>query len=233
MITTSSGAASWAKVVGALILGLLSASCSRTTTEPQEAPRNEEAPPEPIEVRSGQQNLLFTFKDPETARFRTVETVEDVPEEARSAVVATDLRLPPEVRGSERYLHVADLREPTADGTYPVAVASRYGFEQQVLGASVTGQGSDSTAPVVVYSTSWCGVCKKAKRVLAELGVSFVEKDIEASRSALEELQVAASAAELQPGGVPVISVKGTLLQGLDVPRLKAVLRDHGLLGGS
>ena len=32
-----------------------------------------------------------------------------------------------------------------------------------------------------LYSTSWCGPCKRLKRQLAELGITFQEVDIEQS----------------------------------------------------
>ena len=32
-----------------------------------------------------------------------------------------------------------------------------------------------------LYSTSWCGPCKRLKRQLAELGITFEEVDIEQS----------------------------------------------------
>jgi len=32
---------------------------------------------------------------------------------------------------------------------------------------------------VIVYSTSWCGPCKNAKRLLNDRGISFQEIDIE------------------------------------------------------
>jgi len=35
-----------------------------------------------------------------------------------------------------------------------------------------------------LYSTSWCGPCKRLKRQLAELGISFQEVDIEQSPEA-------------------------------------------------
>jgi glutaredoxin len=211
--------------LGLLALGLLLSACSEETkTERSAAP----PPPEPIEVRAGQPDLLFTYRDPETRAFVTTSSIGSIPEAARASVVVVDLSRSPEERGSARYVQVADLREPDAEGRYPTAVASRHAFERG--GAGGRGEARPSQAPVVVYAASWCGVCKKAKRVLRDLAVPFVEKDIEESRSALEELESKARAAGLRPSGVPVIDVKGRLLQGLDVPRLKATLREAGLL---
>lgn len=189
------------------------------------------SPPEPLTLRAGQEGVLFTYRDPDTGRFETAETIEAIPEAARGSVVVTDLGLSPEARGSGRYVHVADVRAPGPDGRYPVAVASRYGFERAGT-LDTTGEPAAPTSPVILYSASWCGVCRKAKRVLGEWGVPFEEKDIEASRSALEELEAKAARAGMSPGGVPVIDVQGTLLQGLDIPRLQSLLRQQGLLEG-
>lgn len=213
----------------ALVLGH---ACSRPTpsaSEPEHPPPG--VAPEPVEVREGQVNLLFTFRDSDSGRFVTVESRDDVPEAVREAVVVVDLNLPPEARGANRYVHVADLRAARPNGTFPVAVASRHRFGNE---ASVGAEGAPA-APnkgVVLYSASWCGVCKKTSRLLREWGVPFEEKDIEASRSAREELGAKASRAGIRPGGVPVIDVGGVLLQGLDPERLQTALKEKGLLRG-
>ena len=36
-----------------------------------------------------------------------------------------------------------------------------------------------SDSKILIYSTSWCGPCSNAKRLLAENGISFKEIDIE------------------------------------------------------
>ena len=41
-----------------------------------------------------------------------------------------------------------------------------------------------SSNRLVMYSAEWCGVCKRAKRFLAEAGISYVERDIDKSKSA-------------------------------------------------
>lgn len=33
---------------------------------------------------------------------------------------------------------------------------------------------------IVLYGTSWCGDCRRARRILAELGVTYQDIDIEA-----------------------------------------------------
>lgn len=39
---------------------------------------------------------------------------------------------------------------------------------------------------IVMYSTTWCGDCKRAKRVFAALGVPYTEIDIEQDPAAAE-----------------------------------------------
>ena len=208
---------------------LLLCACSKTSS-PGELVDAPAPAPTPIEVRVGQPELLFSYRSP-AGGFRTATTAAAIPEAARSSVVVVDLSLSPEERGSTRYVHVADLRAPDAEGRFPVAVASRHAFARGHGAEGEAAPGASTSAPVVVYSASWCGVCKKAKRLLRELRVPFEDKDIEASRSALEELGAKARRAGLRPSGVPVIDVKGRLMQGLDVPRLKAMLREAELLG--
>jgi glutaredoxin len=171
--------------------------------------------------------MIFSYST-DGRKFETATSIDQIPEEARRAVVVTDLSLSPEARQSGRYVYVADLRAPREDGTYPVAISSRYGFEAKITGTSTAS--GEASGGVVMYSASWCGVCKKAKRLLDQWGVRFVEKDVEASRAAQEELARKAASAGIQPSGVPVIDVGGVLLQGLDETTLKNVLVQKGFL---
>ncbi|MDH3201786.1 MAG: glutathione S-transferase N-terminal domain-containing protein [Myxococcales bacterium] len=41
--------------------------------------------------------------------------------------------------------------------------------------------------PVVMYSTTWCGVCKKARRYFEDKRISFVEYDVDKNASARAE----------------------------------------------
>ena len=76
-----------------------------------------------------------------------------------------------------------------------------------------------------MYATSWCPVCTKARKFLKQQGIRYTEKDIEKDPSAAAELQAKARKAGVQPGGVPVFDVGGTLVPGFDEPRLRSLLR--------
>lgn len=188
-------------------------------------PTDGDAPPSPPEVRASRGDLVFSYLDPLTGAFSTTSSIGAIPEAARGSVFVTDLSRSPEARQAARYVFLADLREARPDGTFPVSVASRHASAvRAAAGATATSSG------VVMYTTSWCGVCRQAKAVLQRLGVPFTERDIEASRSAAEELAAKAQQAGINPGGVPVIDVGGILLQGLDEGALTGALREKGFL---
>lgn len=68
----------------------------------------------------------------------------------------------------------------------------------------------ETAAPrVTLYATSWCGYCRKTRELLTELGVEFVEKDIEKSLEARTE-----HAAKARGAGVPVLDVDGEIVRG-------------------
>lgn len=78
---------------------------------------------------------------------------------------------------------------------------------------------------VVLYGTSWCGYCDKAKALLRKLNVSFVEKDIEKDPSAAQELAQKGARAGVQPRGVPVLDIRGKLVLGYNEARIKELVR--------
>lgn len=69
---------------------------------------------------------------------------------------------------------------------------------------------------VVLYSTSWCGPCKRAKEWLKKKGIDFTERDVEKDRGATQELAEKCARAGVRPGGVPVLDARGRLLTGFD-----------------
>jgi glutaredoxin 3 len=65
--------------------------------------------------------------------------------------------------------------------------------------------------PVVMYATSWCGYCRRARQLLTAKGVPFTEIDVE---------QVAGSRAEMEQRSgrtsVPQIFIGGQHVGGYD-----------------
>lgn len=106
------------------------------------------------------------------------------------------------VRSLERQLAQAQARHVPGDGPRPAA----------------------NTSDVVVYTTSWCGYCRKAKALLTQKGVPFVEKDVEKDPKASEELAEKAARAGVQPRGVPVLDIRGKLILGFDAQAITEAL---------
>ena len=214
-----------------LLLTLLALAGCRGEGPPagQASAKEGELPPS-IRVTAERQDLIFSYPVDGGRAFATATRIDEVPEAARSSVVVTDLSLTPEQRQAGSYVYLADLSSPREDGSFAVALASRHAFEASLTGTSTTVAVTGSGREVVMYSASWCGVCKRARRVLEAMRVPFVEKDIEASRSASKELAAKAAARGVQPGGVPVFDVGGQLLLGFDEQALGAAIRAAGLL---
>lgn len=73
---------------------------------------------------------------------------------------------------------------------------------------------------VVLYTTSWCGWCKKTRSWLDGKGVDYVDKDIESDGGAAEEMR------ELVGGdsGVPVVVIDGEVIRGFNQKRMAQLL---------
>ena len=72
--------------------------------------------------------------------------------------------------------------------------------------------------PVTVYSTAWCGYCKKTRHFLKTHDIPFVERDIEASSEAM------ATFTQLGGRGVPLVLVGDQVVRGYSLGELRAAL---------
>ena len=76
---------------------------------------------------------------------------------------------------------------------------------------------------VVVYTTTWCGWCRKTLAFLDERGVRYVNKDIEANDWNREEL--------IEKTGrtsIPVVEINGELIRGFNADRMEQLLSGSG-----
>ena len=73
------------------------------------------------------------------------------------------------------------------------------------------------TDEVILYSTSWCGYCSKARDLMDKEGIEYTEYDIEKSREARSQYE------QLRGRGVPLMLVNGEVVKGYDPRRLKAL----------
>lgn len=199
-----------------LLIALLAAGCSRAP-EPQEpaAP----AAPTLTRVTADRADLLYRYRDGDG--FATATTLAEVPDTARAAVQVVDLSRSPAERGATTQVEVFDLRAPGPDGAYPGRFVPRAELEAALAAAQAT----PVQAPVTMYSTTWCGVCRKARAFLDAQGIAYTDKDIEKDPAAARELGEKARAAGVDASGVPVFDVGGTLMPGFDGDRLLALVR--------
>ncbi len=185
----------------------------------------------PPVVSDTSDKLLFSYVDMR-GRIQAKSRISEVPEEVRSRVLVVDLSKSPEARQAHKVAFFADLSAKGPDGTYPVTVVSRYDASRGEAAPSVLPTVPDGT--VLLYSASWCGYCKKAKRWMAERNVPFVERDVEKTPGAQAELSKKLKDAGIQGGGVPVLDWGGELIMGFNQARMEALLKGSsaGTQGG-
>ncbi|MCR4302213.1 MAG: glutaredoxin family protein [Sulfuricaulis sp.] len=75
---------------------------------------------------------------------------------------------------------------------------------------------------VKILSTTWCGVCKKAKNYLAAKGIYFSEYDVETSDIGRQEYK------RLVGKGVPIILVGNQRMDGFTANKLEEMLKNVG-----
>jgi glutaredoxin len=230
----------WIFLLAASLSGCTS---SRPDTSADTTSETEEKPEPPVVTDEREGLLLSWFVDggPETAS-----KVSDVPQGSRHSVRIQDTMVPPEKRKAN-WLFLADLRTPDPDGHYPVRVEPRDKYEvrrrqaaanrmaqqlkqaQQATPGSVAPNTPPGTfavagAPVVMYSTNHCPVCKKARRWLLDQQIPYIEKDINKDRTAASELAEKGAAQGVPTNGVPVFEIGGRLIPGFDPGTIRRLL---------
>ena len=76
-----------------------------------------------------------------------------------------------------------------------------------------------AAAGVVVYTTSWCGWCRKTLAWLDERGVAYENRDIEHSDAWRDELVEKTGSVS-----IPVVEIDGQIVRGSDPIRLGELL---------
>jgi glutaredoxin len=74
-----------------------------------------------------------------------------------------------------------------------------------------------SSIKVIMYITSWCGYCRKAREYLQSLRVNLVEYDIEKDPSKGKEMLSKSGGSK----GVPLIDVEGIIIRGYSQRAIK------------
>lgn len=93
-------------------------------------------------------------------------------------------------------------------------------FIDETLARPVTK--SSKTYGVTIYSTTWCGVCKKAKKWLRAKRISFRDYDIEKSARGRADYKKL----KKNGGGVPIILLGKQRMNGFSEARMLTMLRN-------
>ncbi len=87
-----------------------------------------------------------------------------------------------------------------------------------------------NSAKITIYKTSWCAFCHTEMQWLDKLGIPYIAKDIEADKSAYEELMSKTGGSF---SGVPVTDVAGDMILGFDRPRLQDAINRHEIVAAA
>lgn len=217
------------KTLAALAIVLHLIACGGEQSETGAGPEASEGelvtPPFP--VRGEAEGLVLTWFDEDGAH--TATSRRDIPEARRGEVRVDSLELAPDERDADS-VYVADLRAPGDDGRYSVRRMPRATFDRLVetFGDAPAGTAGSAVASsdIVIFGASWCGACRQAEAYFRERGIPFIERDIETDPTAQADMQRRAAAAGIRPNGIPVIDVRGRVMQGFDRAAVERALRE-------
>jgi glutaredoxin len=99
-----------------------------------------------------------------------------------------------------------------SDTPPPVAMATQLKL-QSYTGPVQVGRAIGADSGVTLYTTEWCGVCKRAKAFLKQNGVPFREWDVEKTDYGSVKFK------QLGGSGVPLITVGAEKMMGFDAGR--------------
>jgi len=110
--------------------------------------------------------------------------------------------------------------KPVPPKPYSAAEAAKAQAAAQAPAAGTLADVDASALDITLYSTSWCGYCRRARAWFTSQGIPFVEKDIENDPEGAAEYRAKANGYS----GVPLIDVNGTTVRGFDQRQVAALI---------
>jgi len=165
--------------------------------------------------------LVLRYRDPATGLVASATRVEEIPEAARATVVIYH-PTEPSPPGAD---FVANLQ---TDPPWEATAVQGFAFAAPPLAAKVEAA---KAAEVVLFTTEWCGYCKKARGYFESHKIPFSEYDLENDRKAEAKLGALAKEAGVpreSMSGVPIIFIGKQLLRGWDEGEAKRLLAKAG-----
>ncbi len=83
----------------------------------------------------------------------------------------------------------------------------------------------NTTNKVVIYTTSWCKYCNKARALLDQAGVAYTNYDIESNNEIINK-----NYASFNNQGVPKIVIGDHVVNGFFVDEINALLKQQAIL---
>lgn len=114
-------------------------------------------------------------------------------------------------------LHFSD--QPPARGPAETVKLRINTYTSPKVSTTETQSLAGGSNKVVIYSASWCGVCKKAKAYFRQRQIPFQDYDVENNSRARREFR------ELGGRGVPIILVGNQRMNGFSAERFEQMYR--------
>jgi glutaredoxin-like YruB-family protein len=158
-------------------------------------------------VESGGEKVVYYKYVDESGSIRFVERREEVPTSQRDGA-RIEWKAEPRAKAAAK---PASSRWENVSR----ALSSRLGTSDESGPSAVRKVNPE----VVLYTTTWCGWCRKTIAHLDENGVRYENRDIERDRQAYADLKRKTGST-----GVPVIEIDGELVIGFDRNRIDELL---------
>lgn len=137
----------------------------------------------------------------------------------RAGVVLLSMLLAPPVLAGVYKWTDAQGRIQYSD-TPPLAAKASQLKLQTYTGPAQVSKAIGADSGVTLYTTEWCGVCKRAKAFMKQNGVPFREWDVEKTEYGAIKFR------QLGGSGVPLITVGSEKMMGFDPDRFMALWKN-------
>jgi len=199
----------------------------------------------PIRVHADQKGYVYRYFPEGADKLKTASRIDKVPQASRKMVLV----VPDNVDVPAGVVYVANLSKASGDGTFPYKVVASSDLDRTMEAArgetggkkaATAGTGTQKTAvaasgkksavdnQIIMFSTTWCGVCGQARRWFDNKGIKITELDVEKDPKARAQMQALAKKAGFPAerlSGVPVIWVMGRMLAGFNPQTIERIIQ--------